>query len=168
MGFVRATGYLRFAKAYRRIARIVTPCTNCALLAVPREGDMARQRAFISFDYDHDEDLRTMLAGQAKNPDSPFDFADRSVKEPLAGDWKNKVRSRIQNTDIVIVICGEYTASASGVSTELQIAQDLGKPWFLLAGRPDRYCAPPSSAPPNSKVYRWTWDNLRALVGGAR
>ena len=27
---------------------------------------MAARRAFISFDYDHDEDIRVMLAGQAK------------------------------------------------------------------------------------------------------
>ena len=29
-------------------------------------------RAFISFDYDHDADLKAILVGQAKNTDSPF------------------------------------------------------------------------------------------------
>ena len=37
-------------------------------------------RAFISFDYDHDEDLCVMLAGQAKHPDTPFEIKDRSIK----------------------------------------------------------------------------------------
>jgi integrase len=42
---------------------------------------MALTSTFISFDYDHDEDLKTLLVGQAKNPDSPFWIADQSIKE---------------------------------------------------------------------------------------
>ncbi len=42
---------------------------------------MAKTRVFISFDYDHDADLKTLLVGQAKNQDSPFEIADWSVKE---------------------------------------------------------------------------------------
>ncbi len=33
---------------------------------------MAKKRAFISFDYDHDEGAKTMLAGQANYSDSPM------------------------------------------------------------------------------------------------
>jgi len=39
------------------------------------------KRAFISFDFDHDEELRNALIGQAKNPDSPFNIADWSVHD---------------------------------------------------------------------------------------
>ena len=60
---------------------------------------MALTKVFISFDYDHDEDLRTMLVGQAKNADTPFELADRSVKEAMTGDWKKKVRDRIRRVD---------------------------------------------------------------------
>ena len=84
---------------------------------------MARKRAFISFDYDHDEGAKNMLAGQAKHPDSPFDFTDASVKEHLTGDWKDKVRRRMANVDVVIVLCGESTHLASGVAEELKIAR---------------------------------------------
>lgn len=82
---------------------------------------MAAKRTFISFDFDHDEDLRNLLAGQAKHPDSPFEIVDRSLKEPLTGDWKEKFRRRLTNVDLVIVICGESTKSASGVAAELTI-----------------------------------------------
>jgi hypothetical protein len=34
---------------------------------------MAKKRAFISFDYDHDEGAKIMLAGQARHTDSPFE-----------------------------------------------------------------------------------------------
>lgn len=129
---------------------------------------MATNRAFISFDFDHDEDLRNLLAGQSKHPDSPFEIKDRSLKEPLTGDWKDKVRRRMDNVDVVIVLCGEHTHTASGVAAELIIARDAKKPYFLLNGRSDKGCTKPTSALDSDKLYRWTWDNLKSLVGGSR
>ena len=85
---------------------------------------METKRAFISFDFDHDEDIKNLLVGQAKNPDTPFEIHDWSVKEPLTGNWKEKVRSRIRRTHFTIVLCGESTHTATGVATEL--ARDLG------------------------------------------
>jgi len=127
-----------------------------------------KKRAFISFDFDHDEGAKIMLAGQAKLPDSPFDFADASVKEPLTGDWKDKVRRRMDNIDVVIVLCGEHTHVAYGVAAELTIAQEKDKSYFLLAAYADKTCTKPSSAKSSDKVYPWTWNNLKALIGGGR
>jgi len=101
---------------------------------------MAKTKVFISFDFDHDEDLKHLLVGQSKLEDSPFDMSDHSIKEPLDGDWKEKARKRIKNVDQVIVICGEYTNSANGVSAELGIAQEEDAPYFLLYGRSDKDC----------------------------
>ena len=129
---------------------------------------MPAKRAFISFDYDHDEGAKTMLAGQAKLPDSPFEFKDVSVKDRLTGDWKEKVRRRMDNIDVVIVLCGESTHTASGVAAELAIAQEKSKPYFLLAAYADKDCTKPTSAKSSDKVYKWTWDNLKALIAGNR
>jgi hypothetical protein len=129
---------------------------------------MARSRVFTSFDYDHDEDLRVMLVGQSKNPDSPFELTDRSVKDPMTGDWKAKVRRRIKATDQVAVICGQHTHTASGVSVEVKIAQEEGIPYFLLKGRKDKSCTKPTAAKSSDKIYNWTWDNLKLLIGGSR
>jgi hypothetical protein len=129
---------------------------------------MAGKRAFISFDYDHDQDLRMLLVGQAKNPDTPFEIVDASVKEALTGDWKEKVRGRIRRADLVIVICGEYTHTATGVAAELSIAKELQKPYVLLSGRSGKTCTKPTGCATTDKVYNWTWDNLKALIGGAR
>ena len=126
------------------------------------------KKVFISFDYDHDSDLKTMLVGQAKNPDSPFEIADYSVKEPLTGDWKKKVKEKLNLVSLVIVICGEHTDTASGVNAEVEIAQELKKEYFLLWGRSDKTCVKPKSAKASDKIYNWTWDNLKALVGGSR
>ena len=126
------------------------------------------KKVFISFDYDHDSDLKTMLVGQAKNPDSPFEIADYSVKGELTGDWKKKVKEKLKLVGVVIVLCGEYTDSASGVSAELEIAQELEKDYFLLYGRSDKNCVKPKAAKTSDKMYKWTWDNLKALISGSR
>jgi len=129
---------------------------------------MAPVRIFISFDYDHDEALRNLLVGQSRHADSPFEMCDWSVKELLPGDWKARVRTKIRSVDQVIVVCGQHTDKASGVNTELTIAREEGKPYFLLCGYADQACTKPSSASPSDKIYRWTWDNLKALIAGNR
>ena len=129
---------------------------------------MAKTRVFTSFDFDHDEDLRTLLVGQSKNPESPFELADWSVKEPMTGDWKAKARTRIKKVDQVIIMCGEHTDTATGVNAELSITQQESKPYFLLWGRSSKTCKKPKSAKSNDKIYNWTWDNLKQLIGGAR
>ena len=109
-----------------------------------------------------------MLAGQADHEDSPFDFTDASIKEPLSGNWKDKVRRRMTNIDLVIVLCGEYTHNAKGVAAELAIAQEKKIEYFLLAAYSDKYCTKPTTALGSDSVYKWTWDNLKELIGGAR
>lgn len=129
---------------------------------------MSKKRVFISFDYDHDEGAKIMLAGQAKLSDSPFDFKDSSVKEHLTGDWKDKVRRRMDNIDVVIVLCGQHTDRATGVAAELAIAQEKSKSYFLLAAYSDKTCKKPTSARTSDSIYKWTWENLKTLIGGGR
>jgi hypothetical protein len=50
-------------------------------------------RVFISFDYDNDKDLKELLVGQAKNPDSPLEISDASVKYHLTGTGKRKSKA---------------------------------------------------------------------------
>ncbi len=126
------------------------------------------KRTFISFDYDNDSDLKTLLVGQAKNGDSPFSINDWSIKEPQTGDWKEKARNRIRAVDVVVVICGEHTDSATGVSAELRIAKEEGVAYFLLQGRAGKTCVKPNAAADTDKVYAWSWDNLKKLIGGGR
>jgi hypothetical protein len=129
---------------------------------------MTTVRTFISFDFDHDEDLRNLLVGQSLHPDSPFSIIDRSIKEHLTGDWEAKVRGRIGNVDQVIIICGTHTHIARGVGIELKIARDQRKPYFFLQGRNGQQCNAPSGAFPTDKIYNWTWDNLKVLIAGGR
>lgn len=129
---------------------------------------MAKKRTFISFDYDNDSDLKTLLVGQAKNSDSPFEITDMSIKETIDSNWKAKARTRIKGCDVVIVICGEKTDSATGVSAELKIAQEEKISYFLLKGRANKVCVKPKAALSTDKMYNWTWDNLKILINGGR
>lgn len=126
------------------------------------------KRAFISFDFDHDEELRNALIGQARNTDSPFKIADWSLRERFSRNWKEKVRRRIRQTDLTIVICGEHTHQAKGVAAELTITQEENKPYFLLWGRPNKTCHKPAMACRSDKIYKWSWDNLKRLIAGQR
>ena len=128
---------------------------------------MAQTPVFISFDYDHDDDLKVLLVGQAKNEDSPFSIADWSIKE-ASSDWKDKARARIKRVEQVIVMCGKYTDTATGVNAEIEIARDEKKPYFLLGGRADGGNKKPTAALSTDKMYDWTWDNLKALIAGRR
>lgn len=126
-----------------------------------------KKRVFVSFDYDNDADLKTLLVGQAKKSDSPFEIIDMSIKETISSNWKENARRRIKGCDVVIVICGHKTDTATGVSAELKIAQEENVTYFLLNGRATGECVKPISAKSSDKIYKWTWDNLKFLVGGA-
>jgi len=128
---------------------------------------VAKVPVFISFDHDHDEDLKNLLVGQSKNEDSPFDIADWSVKvaDP---DWEADAHRRIRRADQVAVICGEYADTATGVNKEIQIARDESKPYFLLRGRANKTCRKPTAAVSSDKMYAWKWKTLKLLIGGTR
>jgi hypothetical protein len=124
-------------------------------------------RVFISYDYDNDSFLKEALIGQSKLPDSPFDISDWSIKV-ASPDWQAEARRRISASTTVAVICGKNTHAATGVATEVSIAQSLGKPYFLLAGYSDGGNTRPTTALASDKMYTWTWDNLKTLVLGGR
>ena len=130
---------------------------------------MTKKRTFISFDYDYDLNLKNLLVGQAKNDDSPFEITDMSIKNPIIDEvWKKSARRRIKGCDVVVVICGEHTDTATGVSAELHIAQDESISYFLLKGYSNKTCYKPKAAKASDKIYKWTWDNLKLLINGAR
>ena len=124
------------------------------------------ERVFISFDYDHDSNLKDLLIGQSKNGNSPFEIADWSVKEELSGNWKEKVRKKMRQVDVVAVICGKHTDTASGVAAEIKIAQEEGIRYFLLAGHSNGGNKKPKSAKASDSICKWEWAKLKELICG--
>jgi hypothetical protein len=129
---------------------------------------MNKVKVFISFDYDHDNDAKGSLVAQSRIDDSPFDIIDMSIKETIDVRWKDNARQRIKSCDCVIVICGEFTDTAKGVSAELSIAQEENVPYFLLKGRKVKEVKKPLGAKSIDKIYKWSWENIKLLLKGHR
>jgi hypothetical protein len=118
-------------------------------------------RAFISFDYDHDLDAKTLLVGQARNAKTPFSIADHSAKSSMPRrKWVDMVRTKMGICDVVIVLVGQTMASARGVHREIEIARELGKPLFgiYVNGAGGRSQLPKGLR--RVDVVPWTWDGL--------
>jgi hypothetical protein len=126
---------------------------------------MRKVRIFTSFDPDHDEDLHDLLRQQSLKQWSGFEISARSEAVAMTDRWDERVRRQIGEVDEVIVICGEHTAASRRVSTELRIAQEEQKPYFLLWGRRECMCSKPAGAKPHDGMYSWTWEILQDRIG---
>lgn len=127
---------------------------------------MKKKKVFISFDYDHDSDIKGALVAQANNDDSPFEIYDMSIKEAIDSNWKEYARKRIKSCDCVIFLCGYYTDTAKGVSAEMSITREEKVPYFLLAGRNGTNIKKPSNSLSSDKIYEWTWKKIKLLLEG--
>jgi hypothetical protein len=125
---------------------------------------MSNVRVFMSFDPENDGDLRDLLLKQSRRQWSGFEISARSEVATMTNRWNERVRRQISKADEVIVICGEHTASSISVSTELRIAQEEEKPYFLLWGRRDRMCTRPAGSRRDDSMYSWTWQILQEQI----
>ncbi len=125
---------------------------------------MSRIRIFISFDGDHDADLRDLLQEQCDRPGSMFEFAARSQGASLNESWNASSRSRIRAADEMVVICGEHTNASPRVAAELRIAQEEDKPYLLLWGRREMMCTKPVGAKNTDVMYSWTREILEGQM----
>lgn len=124
---------------------------------------MAKKRVFVSFDFDNDKTLKEFIVGQARNPDSPFEIVDTSLKEaaPMK-TWEEKARLAIRRSDLVLVMVGPNTYRAPGVLKEVEMVRAEGKPIVQVIGYRDGNYTPVANA---GRLYRWDWDNLKKLLG---
>jgi hypothetical protein len=120
-----------------------------------------KTRAFVSFDLDHDNDLKLRLCDQAGAPNSRVDVFDWSVRE-TADDWHDKLRKRVSNVDLVLVVCGAYTDRAANVNTEVELAREANVPYLLLDGRPD-LAQVPAAARQAQGLVEWQPHTLATL-----
>ena len=115
---------------------------------------------FIAFSM-NDEDSRNLFTGQRLNTDSPFTFADLSVKERYESGWKEKVTTRIRRSDGVIALISASTPTSEGELWEIQTAIAEEKP--LLGIWLGDYRTKPS-AMGSAPCKIWTWPNIAAFI----
>ena len=81
---------------------------------------MADPRAFVSFDFDHDETEKILFVGQAKNSKTPFSIQDWSVKSSMPqAQWEAIVKEKINKCNMLIVLVGKTMASIKNVKVWL-------------------------------------------------
>jgi len=125
---------------------------------------MPRIRIFVSYDGEHDADLRDRLRAQSQRSTSGFELVACSQRGAMTKAWSNSSRSRICEADEVVVICGEHTHASATVAEELRIAHEEEKPYLLLWGRRDRMCKKPAGARTTDAMYSWTHDILETQL----
>lgn len=123
---------------------------------------MAKKRAFFSFDFDKDQNLKHHMVGQMRLPDSPFEAADWSMKEAAPQrNWEQEAEARIRRSDVVVVLVGPQTHRAPGVLKEVAMARRLRKPIVQIIGYRD---ASPTAVPNAGRLLRWTWYNMANVL----
>lgn len=123
------------------------------------------KRVYIAFDFD-DYDVKQNLVTESHRAACPFSFEDGSIQKRIAQNWPLAARNLIQQSDYVLVLCGEQTHQARGVVTELQIAQELGKPYFLIQATRVGLPSKPPNARSDDKIWRYRWPTVQALLEG--
>lgn len=121
---------------------------------------MSDVRVFLCFDVDHDTDLADRFVDQSRRGGSGFVVSARSEGGQVTDRSSQAARSRIRDADEFVLICGEHTEDSMRVNTELRIAQEEDKPYFLLWGRRERMCSMPARAGRTACMYSWTWEIL--------
>ncbi len=126
---------------------------------------MADPRAFISFDFDHNETEKTLFFGQSKNSKTPFSIQDWSAKSSMPqSEWEKIVKEKINKTNMLIVLVGKTMASATGVAKEIKMAKDQNIPIFgVYVGGADTSSNLPDGLARN-RTIKWVWDDVAAAV----
>jgi hypothetical protein len=121
-----------------------------------------RKRIFIAFAAE-DKTYRDFLVGHARNPKTPFDFYDFSVKVPYEEKWKTSCRTRVKGCDGVIALISKNTVNADGQLWEMKCALDEGIPTMLMWINDDRPVLPASLS--GKRINIWSWNNLETFIG---
>ena len=126
---------------------------------------MADPRAFISFDFDHDETEKNLFVGQGRNSKTPFSIQDWSAKSSMPqSEWEDIVREKINKCNMVIVLSGRTMASATGVAKEIAMAKEQDVPVFgVYVDDADRTSNLPSGLQRN-RTISWNWENISNAI----
>ncbi len=125
-----------------------------------------KRNVFISFAYE-DINQVNLLRGQAKNDNSPIEFNDWSVSEPIDSERapyiKQKITERIQQSSLTVVFLSNSTAKSKWVAWEIEESLRMGKQ--VLGVYPKD--AKPSSLPEaitTNKIKCVFWSDLASTI----
>ncbi len=126
---------------------------------------MTYPRAFISFDFDHNETEKILFVGQAKNSKTPFSIQDWSAKSSMPqSQWEAIVKEKINKSNMLIVLVGKTMASATGVAKEIKMAKEQSIPVFgIYVGGANTSSNLPDGLARN-RTITWDWKNIASAI----
>lgn len=126
---------------------------------------MANPRAFISFDFDNNSGEKLYFVGQSVNSRTPFNIEDWSSKNHLPqNEWEKLLKSKINKCNILIVLVGLKSYTATGVMKEIEFAKSLNVPYFgIYVGKADVNTPLPTGLARNRTIV-WTWSGIANAI----
>lgn len=126
---------------------------------------MADPRAFISFDFDNNSGEKLYFSGQAKNSRTPFNIEDWSSKTSLPQkEWEELIEGKIKKCNMLIVLVGKKTSTATGVVKEIAFAKSQDVPVFgvYVGGADDKTDLPTGLQ--RNRTIDWDWKKIANAV----
>lgn len=126
---------------------------------------MADPRAFISFDFDSNKTEKDFFAGQAKNSRTPFNIEDWSSKTHLPQkEWEKSINEKINKCNMLIVLVGKKTYTATGVEKEISFAKTNSVPVFgVYVGGANTATDLPNGLQRN-RTISWDWEEIADAI----
>ncbi len=126
---------------------------------------MANPRAFVSFDFDHDEREKNLFIGQSRNLSTPFNIEDWSSKSSLPQhQWEALIKDKINKCNMLIVLSGKTMANASGVAKEIKMAKDQTVPVFGVYVDGANTTSNLPTGLTRGRTISWSWDAIAKAI----
>lgn len=126
---------------------------------------MADPRAFISFDFDNNKTEKDLFAGQAKNYRTPINIEDWSSKTALPQkQWEALIENKVKKCNMLIVLVGKKSYTATGVKKEISFASNHEVPIFgvYVDGASSSTTLPTGLK--RDRTIKWTWDGISDFI----
>jgi hypothetical protein len=126
---------------------------------------MADPRAFISFDFDHNETEKNLFVGQSKNSKTPFSIQDWSAKSSMPqSKWEAIVKDKINKCNMLIVLVGKTMANATGVAKEIAMAKEQDVPVFGVYVDGANSSSNIPDGLQRNRTIAWDWEKIAAAI----
>jgi hypothetical protein len=126
---------------------------------------MSDPRVFISFDFDNNKADKDLFAGQAKNSKTPFSIEDWSSKEALPQkEWEEIIKSKVNKCNVLIVLVGKKSHSATGVLKEIGFAKENDVPYFGVYVKGANTQTDLPTGLNRNRVISWGWEEIANAI----
>lgn len=125
-----------------------------------------RRNVFISFAYEDINEVN-LLRAHSKNENSPVEFNDWSVSEPIDSERapyiKQKITERIEQSSLTVVFLSDSTAKNKWVAWEIEESISRGKQVLGVYPQNSKPKAFPDSIK-NNKIKCVPWSDLANTI----